>query len=95
MVAETQRGLWIHRFAGTGIVNYRTLNMSGVTRDGTFLIENGKITKPVKNLRFMESPFFMLNKVDAWGDPVRTQGRFACPRIKAHDFEFIALSEAV
>jgi predicted Zn-dependent protease len=95
MVAETQRGLWIHRFAGGGIFNSRTLNMSGVTRDGTFLIENGKITKPVKNLRYMESPFFMLNKVDAWGDPVITQGRFAAPRIKAHDFEFIALSEAV
>jgi predicted Zn-dependent protease len=74
-----------------------------VTRDGAFLIENGKITKPIKNLRFSESPFFMLNKIDAVGDPVRTmgggppgaKGRFALPRIKAHDFEFIALSEAV
>jgi predicted Zn-dependent protease len=50
MIASTKRGIWAHRFNSAGVVNPRTLLLTGVTRDGTFLIENGKITKPVKNL---------------------------------------------
>jgi predicted Zn-dependent protease len=69
-----------------------------VTRDGTFLIENGKVTKAIKNLRFLDSPFFVLNKVDAFGTPERavgSEGLIAVPRLKVHDFEFIGLSDAV
>ena len=48
-------------------VDPRTVLYTGLTRDGTFLIEDGKITKAVKNLRYNESPVFMLNNLDAIG----------------------------
>jgi predicted Zn-dependent protease len=95
MIAATKRGIWVHRFAGVGAVNMRTLLLTGVTRDGTFLIENGRITKPIKNLRFNESPFFILNKIDAFGPSVRGSEKWAVPRLKVHDFEFTSLSDAI
>ena len=52
-------------------VDQRTILYTGLTRDGTYLIENGKITKPVKNLRFNDSPIFMLNNLEAMGVPER------------------------
>ena len=66
-----------------------------MTRDGTFLIENGKITKALKNFRFNESPLFMLNNLDAIGRPVRTAGGDAMPAIRVRDFSFTSLSDAV
>src|SRR5690606_27934217 len=69
MIATTQRGLLVTRFSGI-----RPLELFGVqtgqTRDGLWLIENGKITKPVKNFRFTESPLFMLNQLEQLGVPV-------------------------
>ena len=94
MIASTKRGIWVHRLTGS-TVNVRTLLLSGVTRDGTFLIEDGKITKPVKNMRFAESPFFLMNKLLAFGPPVRSGPSMLCPRIKVSDFEFTSLSDAI
>ena len=50
-------------------VDPRTMLYTGLTRDGTFLIENGKITKALKNFRFNESPLFMLNNLETLGRP--------------------------
>ena len=55
-------------------VDQRTLVYTGLTRDGTFLIENGKIARSIKNFRFNESPLFMLNNLEAIGPAVRTAG---------------------
>lgn len=95
MIASTRRGIWVHRFSGTSIMSPLTLLLTGVTRDGTFLIEDGKITKAIKNLRFSESPFFVLNKIEAFGEPVRASAGLACPRLKVRDFEFTSLSDAI
>ncbi len=95
MIASTKRGIWVHRFNSVSVANPRTLLLTGVTRDGTFLIENGKVTKPIKNLRFNESPFFFLNKLDAFGPSGRASANWAAPRLKVHDFEFTSLSDAV
>ncbi len=97
MIASTRRGLWVHRLAGSApaVVNYRTLLQTGTTRDGTFLIENGKITKAVKNLRWLESPFFTLNKVEAFGPAVRAEENYVAPRLKVRDYAFTSLSDAV
>jgi predicted Zn-dependent protease len=95
MIASTKRGIWVHRFGAVTPVDYHTLLLSGVTRDGTFLIENGKVTKPVKNMRFSESPFFVLNKLESAGQPVRGSARIVCPRLKVHDFEFTSLTDAI
>ena len=71
MIRSTQRGLLVTRFWYLRPVDQRTILYTGLTRDGTFLIENGKITKPVKNLRFNDSPIFMLNNLEAMGIPER------------------------
>jgi predicted Zn-dependent protease len=94
MIAGTRRGIWVRRFSGLSMVNRLSLLLSGITRDGAFLIENGKITKPIKNLRFLESPFFILNKLETAGATVRAGG-VACPRLKVRDFEFTSLSDAI
>jgi predicted Zn-dependent protease len=52
----------------------KTLMVSSVTRDGVFLIEHGKITHPVKNMWFTESPMTAFNKITHLGPPERTLG---------------------
>lgn len=55
LIASVERGLYITRFYYTRLSHNRGCVMTGMTRDGTFLIENGEITTPVKNLRFTQS----------------------------------------
>ena len=95
MIASTKRGIWVNRLASVDVMNFRTLLLSGSTRDGTFLIENGKITKAIKNLRFTDSPFFALNQLEAWGEPVRASRYIVAPRLKLRDFNFTSLTDAV
>ena len=82
------------------MVDPQALVTTGLTRDGTFLIENGKISKAIKNFRFNESPLFMLNNLDAIGPTMRLAGTeqggpVVMPPIKVHDFNFTSLSDAV
>ena len=55
LIASVDRGLYITRFYYTRLAHNRGCVMTGMTRDGTFMIENGEITAPVKNLRFTQS----------------------------------------
>jgi predicted Zn-dependent protease len=103
LIRSTQRGLLVTRFWYLRPVDARTILYTGLTRDGTFLIENGKITKPVKNLRFNDSPVFMLNNLEALGVPERVSASeggepgqaIMVPPIKVRDFNFTSLSDAV
>ena len=103
MIASTRRGLLITRFWYIRGVDARTILYTGLTRDGTFLVENGKITRAVKNLRFNESPIFMLNNIEAMGTPVRVSASesggpgtaIVVPPLKVRDFTFTSLSDAV
>jgi predicted Zn-dependent protease len=103
LIRSTQRGLLVTRFWYLRPVDQRTIMYTGLTRDGTFLIENGKITKPVKNLRFNDSPIFMLNNLEAMGVPERvsaseggdTGQAIMVPPIKVRDFNFTSLSDAI
>lgn len=100
MIASTPRGILVTRLWYLREVDPRTILYTGLTRDGTFLIENGKITKAVRNLRFNESPLFMLNNLEAMSQPIRLAGTEAggavvMPAIKVRDFNFTSLSEAV
>lgn len=103
MIASTQRGILVTRFWYIRAVDPRTILYTGLTRDGTFLIENGKITRAVKNLRFNESPIFMLNNVETLGRPVRVSASedgspgfaIVVPPIKVRDFNFTSLSDAI
>ena len=60
LIASVERGLLVTHFWYIRFVNQQTLQHTGLTRDGLFLIENGKITTPVTNLRFLESPVRLL-----------------------------------
>jgi predicted Zn-dependent protease len=103
LIHSTQRGLLVTRFWYLRPVDQRTILYTGLTRDGTFLIENGKITRPVKNLRFNDSPIFMLNNLEAMGVPERVSASeggdpgqaIMVPPIKVRDFNFTSLSDAV
>ena len=110
MIATTQRGLLVTHFdqvdGGTGAA----LMCRGYTRDGLWLIENGKVSKPAKNMVFVESILFALNNVEQLGPPQRVYhpivgGMFEhlfldpepviVPPLKVRDFSFTALSDAV
>lgn len=98
IIKSTQRGVLVTRFWYIRGVNQRTLLFTGLTRDGTFLIEDGKISRPVKNMRFNESPLFMLDKLEAIGRPIRLSGDssgLVMPPLRVRDFHFTSLSDAV
>jgi predicted Zn-dependent protease len=100
MIKSTPRGILVTRLWYLREVDPRTILYTGLTRDGTFLIENGKISKAIKNFRFNDSPLFMLNNLEAMGRPVRLAGTEAggavvVPPIKVKDFNFTSLSDAV
>ncbi len=67
MLRSTERGLWVTRFHYTNVVHPLKTILTGMTRDGTFLIEGGEIARPVKNLRFTQSVLEALNDVAAIG----------------------------
>ncbi len=69
MIATTKRGLIVTRLASVRMVDRGSLLSTGLTRDGLWLVENGKISKAVRNFRFTESPLFVLNNVVDLGVP--------------------------
>lgn len=100
MIAQTERGILVTRLWYLRQVDPRTILYTGLTRDGTFLIENGRISRALRNFRFNESPLFMLNNLEALGPAQRLAGTEAggsvvMPALKARDFNFTSLSEAV
>ncbi len=103
LIASTERGILVTRFWYIRGVDPRTILYTGLTRDGTFLIEKGKITRAVKNLRFNDSPIFMLNNLEGMGRPVRVSASegggpglpIVVPAIKVRDFSFTSLSDAI
>ncbi len=104
MIASTPRGLLVSRFWYIRKVDPRTDLFTGLTRDGLWLIENGKIRYPVHNLRFNQSLLELLapGNVQLVGVPERissseSQGNSAAlvPAIKFKSFRFTSRSEAI
>lgn len=100
MIKSTERGILVSRLWYIRMVDPQSLLLTGLTRDGTFYIENGKIMFPIKNFRFNESPVIMLNNVEALGKPERTISvesyrSYLIPPMKIRDFTFTSLSDAV
>jgi len=100
LIKGTEKGILVTRLWYIRAVDPQTLLYTGLTRDGTFYIENGEIRYPVKNFRFNESPIIMLNNLEAMGRPVRTvsgEGGPAAliPPMKIRDFTFTSLSDAI
>ncbi|MFN8345334.1 MAG: TldD/PmbA family protein [Spirosomataceae bacterium] len=94
LIKSTEKGILVTRFWYIRAVDPQTLLYTGLTRDGTFYIENGQIKFPVKNFRFNESPVIMLNNLEAMGIPTRVSGNLV-PPLKIRDFTFTSLSDAV
>ena len=84
----------ITRFWYIRSVDPQTLLYTGLTRDGTFYIENGKIKYPIKNFRFNESPIIMPNNLETLGKQQRVNGNLI-PAMKIRDFTFTSLSDAI
>ena len=100
LIKGTEKGILVTRLWYIRTVDPQTLLLTGLTRDGTFYIENGVIKFPVKNFRFNESPIIMLNNLEALGKAERTVSgesfyHYVLPPMKIRDFTFSSLSDAV
>jgi len=106
MIASTERGLLVTSFWYVRGVDPQQGLVTGLTRDGSFYIEKGKIQHPVKNFRFNESLVRILGDVESLGTPQRVQSRegsnygdgslaMVVPALKVRSFRFTSLSDAV
>ena len=97
MVASTKRGIWVSRFWYTRPVHPLNVVVTGMTRDGTFLIEDGKVTSPIKNMRFTQSYLEAMNRVEAIGKTATMQnaivGVSRVPALKIARWNFSGVSE--
>lgn len=99
LVKGVRRGILVTRAWYIRAVDPQTQLYTGLTRDGTFFVEDGEIKYPVKNLRFNESPIIMLNNLEKLGRPQRLviEGGVSVmvPPMVIRDFTFSSLSDAV
>jgi predicted Zn-dependent protease len=100
LIAGTRKGVLVTRTWYIREVDPQSALLTGLTRDGTFYIENGKIKHPIKNFRFNESPVTMLNNIEEIGKPQVIAGdetpySMSIPPMRVRDFNFTSLSDAV
>jgi predicted Zn-dependent protease len=103
MIKSTERGILVTRLWYIRLVDPQTVLYTGLTRDGTFLIEQGRLKHSIFNFRFNETPVKMLNNIDAMSPVVRITGSerigenlpVLVPALKVRDFSFTSLSDAV
>jgi predicted Zn-dependent protease len=97
MVASTERGIWVTRMWYIREVDPYEKILTGMTRDGTFYVENGKLKHGIRNFRFNQSLVELLNKVAALSVPVRASGEEAfdmvVPAMKVKDFNFTEVTK--
>ena len=94
LIKGVKRGVLVTRMWYIREVDPQTILYTGLTRDGTFYVEDGEIKYAIKNFRFNESPVIMLNNIEALGKPVRANGCLVPPMV-VRDFTFSSLSDAV
>ena len=100
LIRGTKKGVLVSRFWYIRDLNPMILLLTGLTRDGTFLVENGKIRHPVNNFRFNESPINLLRNVDMMTRSVRAVGGETgqpalVPGLRVKEFNFTSVSDAV
>ena len=95
VIAGCERGVLVTHFFYLRSLEPRTVLYTGLTRDGAFLIEKGKVTRPLKNFRWNESPLLMLNRLEDIGRPEPVAAGRRMPALRIKDFNFTSLSEAV
>jgi predicted Zn-dependent protease len=96
MIRSTERGILVTRLWYIREVDPYKKILTGMTRDGTFWIEDGEVRYGVKNFRFNQSVIAMLNQVEMMGPPTRTSGEesfdMVVPAMKVRDFNFSSLT---
>ena len=98
MIRSTERGLLVTRFHYSNIVNPMESSITGMTRDGTFLIEGGEVVGPVRNLRFTQSILGALSSVSMVGREAHLASEFffsasRVPALKVDEFHFSGVSD--
>jgi len=99
MIKSTKRGIFVSRFWYTRTVHPLNVVVTGMTRDGTFLIEDGEIVAPIKSMRFTQGYLDALNRVDLVGrDPMLVLGDLgggirSVPALKIQNWNFTGVSE--
>jgi predicted Zn-dependent protease len=104
LITGTERGVLVTRFWYIRSLDPQTIKLTGLTRDGLFLIEKGKVTRPVKNMRWNESPVIAFNNIEAMtpaervvsGEGIGGVGlSIVCPAARIREFTFSSTSDAV
>ncbi len=104
LIAGTDRGILVTRFWYIRSLDPQTIMVTGLTRDGLFLIEKGKVTRPIKNMRWNDSPVVAFNNIDAMTPPERVVSgegvggaglALVCPAARIREFTFSSASDAV
>lgn len=97
MIASTERGVLVTRLWYIREVDPYEKIVTGMTRDGTFLIEHGKVRSGIRNFRFNQSLIHMLSNVESMSEPVRAVGEesfdMVVPAMKIHDFNFTEVTK--
>ena len=97
LLKGVKRGVLITRFWYSNIIDAKTLSITALTRDGTFLIEDGVVTQPIKNFRINQSVLAALDAADAVGSvsEVTFSSMWRVPSIRTHDFLLASSSDAI
>lgn len=101
MIASTRRGVLVTRFWYTNMLDPRSLLLTGLTRDGNFLIENGRIVAPMRNMRFNESLAHVFSRVAAIGPSARVwldmggDAAVSAPPMMVEEFELSSRSSGI
>jgi len=97
MIASTERGVLVTRLWYIREVDPYEKMLTGMTRDGTFLIENGQVKRGIRNFRFNESLIHMLSSVETMSLPLRSCGEesfdMVVPAMKVRDFNFTEVTK--
>lgn len=96
MIAQTEKGIYVTRFWYSNVVEEKKATTTGMSRDGTFLIENGRLTKPLRNMRYNQSLLDAFANLESIGDTLHTFssyfGKMAVPALKISNFHFTGIS---
>ncbi|MBN2543525.1 TldD/PmbA family protein [bacterium] len=98
MIESTNKGILVTHFHYTNTIDPMKMSMTGMTRDGTFMVENGKVSYPIKNMRFTESIIKALSNVELVGKDLEMTeaffgGSFIVPALKIKSFRFSSGTE--
>lgn len=92
MIASTKKGILVTRFWYNRVVDRKIPIITGMTRDGTFMVEDGKVTYGIKNMRFNQNLIEFFNSVEMIG-PLESSDNMAVPPLKASGFHFTGRTE--